>query len=46
MLALSPRSRVYLAPGATDLRKGFNGLSGAVESVICQDPLSGHVFAF
>ncbi len=46
MLALSPRSRVYLAPGITDMRKGFNGLTGVVESVIRQDPLSGHVFAF
>lgn len=46
MLALSSRSRVYLAPGATDLRKGFDGLAGLAESVIRQDPLSGHVFAF
>ena len=28
------------------MRKGFNGLSAAVESLIRQDPLSGHVFAF
>jgi transposase len=35
-----------MAPGATDMRKGFPGLCGAVESVLLQDPLSGHVFAF
>lgn len=46
MFALTPGTRAYLALGATDMRKSFNGLAGAVESVIRQDPLSGHLFAF
>ncbi len=29
MIPLGPATRVYLAVGATDLRKGFNGLSEA-----------------
>jgi transposase len=29
-----------------DLRRGFDGLAAAARSVIRQDPLSGHVFAF
>jgi transposase len=37
---------VYLAAGATDLRKGFEGLFAAVRGRLEMDPLSGHVFVF
>ena len=46
MLTLPATARVYLAPGATDMRKSFNALSGLVEEILEQDPLCGHVFAF
>jgi len=39
-------TRVYLAAGATDMRKGFDGLYGLVREQLAQDPLSGHVFVF
>jgi len=39
-------TRIYLAPGATDMRKGFNGLYGLVRDQLLCDPLSGHVFLF
>ena len=39
-------NRVYLAPGATDMRKSFDGLAAATRQVIRKDPLSGHVFVF
>ena len=39
-------SRVWLAAGATDMRKGFDGLSALVQTVLRHDPFSGHVFAF
>jgi transposase len=39
-------TRIYLAPGATDMRKGFNGLYGIVRDQLECDPLSGHVFLF
>jgi transposase len=39
-------TRIYLAPGATDLRKGFDGLYGLVRDQLLCDPLSGHVFLF
>jgi transposase len=29
-----------------DLRQSFNGLSARVQSVLAQDPLSGHLFLF
>jgi len=44
---ISPnRSRVYLALGATDMRKAINGLSILVADILKQDPFSGHIFAF
>ena len=46
MLTLSPNVRIYLASEPVDLRKGFDGLSGAARDIIRQDPLSGHLFVF
>ncbi len=46
MFALSAATKVYLAAGATDLRKGFDGLCAIVEGVLEEAPLSGHVFLF
>src|SRR5215207_1682401 len=39
-------TRVYLAVGATDMRKGFDGLYGLVKHRFEADPLSGHLFLF
>lgn len=39
-------TRVHLAVGATDLRKGFDGLYGLVRSRLEADPASGHLFVF
>jgi len=39
-------TRIYLAPGATDMRMGFNGLYGLVRDRLLCDPLSGHLFLF
>lgn len=38
--------RVHLAIGYTDMRKGLDGLAMLVQSVLKQDPFSGHLFAF
>ena len=38
--------KVYLAPGATDLRKSINGLSILVENQMELNPFSGYLFAF
>lgn len=37
---------VYLACGATDMRKSINGLSILVADNLDLDPLSGHLFCF
>ncbi len=39
-------SKVWLACGATDMRKGFDGLAVLVQQVLKEDPHSGAVFAF
>ena len=39
-------TKIYLAVEAVDMRKGFEGLYGAVRDQLGQDPLSGHVFLF
>jgi len=37
---------VYLSATPSDMRKGINGLSVDVQSVLEANPLSGHVFVF
>lgn len=46
MLNLSRTTRVFLATGPVDMRKGFDGLFALVENVIREDPFSGHLFVF
>jgi len=35
-----------LAAGVTDMRRGFNSLASLAESVLEQDPYSGHLLVF
>ena len=46
MLSIAAGTRIFVAAGPTDMRKGFDGLQGIVTSVLEQDPLSGHLFLF
>ncbi len=46
MFGLGPATRIYLAAGATDMRKGFEGLYGLVRDRLSCEPLSGHLFLF
>jgi transposase len=46
VIALAAGTRIWIAAGVTDMRKGFDGLSGQVQTVLDQQPFSGHVFAF
>jgi len=39
-------TKVYLALGNTDMRKGIDGLAALVSGHLARDPFSGHVFAF
>ncbi len=46
MFGWGPATKVYLAVGATDMRKGFDGLYALVRDRLELEPLSGHVFLF
>lgn len=46
MFSVGSATRIYVAAGSTDMRKGFEGLFGLVRDRLDCDPLSGHVFLF
>jgi transposase len=46
MIALPAGAQVYLAAGATDMRKGFDGLAALVQTQLSEDPFSGQLFVF
>ena len=46
MIGPPTNTRVWIAAGVTDLRRGFTGLSGMVQTVLHENPFSGHVFLF
>jgi transposase len=46
VIQLPAGTRIWIAAGVTDMRRGFDGLSAQVQTVLDQQPFSGHVFAF
>ena len=46
MLNFSHQTRVFLFLDPVDMRKSFRGLCQLTESVLKEDPASGHWFAF
>ena len=46
MIELRSGTRIWIAAGFTDLRRGFQGLTTLIETVLEQAPYSGHVFVF
>ena len=46
MLSFSTTQRYFLYRGATDMRKGYNGLCGLVRQHLDHDLMSGDVFIF
>lgn len=46
MLTCSTATRVFIAIAPVDLRASFNKLFALTQSVLQQDPLSGHWFVF
>ena len=39
-------TRVWLAAGTTDMRKGFTGLSALVQNALASSPFCGQIFVF
>jgi transposase len=46
VIELRAGTRIWIAAGVTDMRRGFQGLSAQVQTVLEQQPFSGHVFVF
>jgi len=46
VIALGAATKVHLLAGATDMRRGFDGLYALARGLLEADPLSGHVFGF
>ena len=46
MIALPAGVKVWLAAGATDMRKGFDGLAALVQTQLAEYPFSGQLFVF
>ncbi len=46
MIPVPARTKVWLAAGVTDMRKGFAGLAAQAQTVLLADPYSGHLFVF
>jgi transposase len=45
-IAIPSGTRVWLATGHTDMRKGFDGLALLVQETLRRDPHNGHLFVF
>jgi transposase len=46
LIEIPAGTRIWIAAGVTDMRRGFQGLSAQVQTVLEQQPFSGHVFVF
>jgi transposase len=46
MIPVPAGTHVWIATGATDMRRGFNGLALQVQEVLKRNPHDGDIFAF
>jgi transposase len=46
MIGIGPATKIHLLAGATDMRRGFEGLYALASGLLEAEPLSGHVFGF
>jgi transposase len=46
MIGLPTGMQIWIVAGVTDMRRGFVGLSGMVQTALEQSPFSGQVFVF
>jgi transposase len=46
MIAPGAGTRVWIAAGVTDMRRGMEGLAAQVQATLQHNPYCGHVFAF
>ena len=46
MINLPSGTRIWIACGVTNLRNGFDGLAGLIQTQLSEDPFSGQLFVF
>ena len=46
MIGLAAGTRIWIVAGVTDMRRGFVGLSGMVQTALQEQPFSGDVYIF
>ena len=46
MIPVPSNTKVWLAAGVTDMRKGYASLAAQAEKVLKLDPFAGHLFVF
>ncbi len=46
MISLPAGTRIWIVAGVTDMRRGFVGLSGMVQTALQENPFGGHVYIF
>jgi transposase len=46
MIPMPAGMRIWVACGATDMRRGFDGLAMMVQDVLKKSPYCGHMFVF
>jgi transposase len=46
MISPPAGTRIWIAAGITDMRRGFTGLSAQIQTALEQNPFEGHVFVF
>ncbi len=46
MWTLPPSVKIHVCTRPTNMHLSFDGLAGLAMGVLCQDPLSGHLFVF
>lgn len=44
MIPLPADTKIWLVSGITDMHNSFNGLAAKVQTMLKDDPLSGHIF--
>ena len=44
MMGLPAGARIWIVAGVTDMRRGFVGLVGTVQTALEENPFSGHVW--
>ena len=46
MIGLPTGTRIWIAAGVTDMRRGMDGLAALVQTALVESPFSGHVCLF